>query len=326
MTTTRPDWTKRLAECRARFAPLSTSAWHAERAWLAFRRPHWLTQDDELRRNFDEQERLFTHGGIELAAFVMVNEVLLRDADVGAPGMCVHTDDPWYAEHSGELFELAQRVGDLDETTPDEPELAALAEHVTDEMAREHRRPLPAAWTGGRRVYVSTVFVERDHLPRRWFVHSLVPLVTAPAVTQVAAILPSRWWPADLVEAWDEPAPPSECDHAERIVVPGAGAWMPTIHLGATFAVDGAGAALDPHFDRDSPSITALRLGVSGAALLAFWLIRRGRARRIVLVPECCHRVEVATDDRFLKVPYWIWGALLVAWALAEWIFAGPAS
>ena len=78
-------------------------------------------------------------------------------------------------------------------------ELKEFVATVTDEMARLLRRKMPHSYTGGRSVCFATCFIQPTHLPYGYLNRPSFPIIVNPEETPAMMLLPSRYWPAELV-------------------------------------------------------------------------------------------------------------------------------
>jgi hypothetical protein len=69
-------------------------------------------------------------------------------------------------------------------------------------MARVLRREMPHSYNGGRSVCFATCFIQPTHLPGGYLKRSSFPIIVSPEETPAMMLLPSRYWPPELVAQW----------------------------------------------------------------------------------------------------------------------------
>ena len=81
-------------------------------------------------------------------------------------------------------------------------ELREFIRVITDEWERLLRHELPREYCGGRPVYLATCFIQPGHLPDGYVARPAFPLLVNVEETEAVMILPSRFWPPELVSSW----------------------------------------------------------------------------------------------------------------------------
>lgn len=177
--------------------------WRGFFAHLSLRvaRPSWMPRSDELNEVFRRQGKLMREGEIVWGALVQANMNLFKPGPHDHPAMAIYSSDPLFEHDPGRLRAIAHRLGELKGTTPSDPAERRLAEMITDEMERGMGWTVPKACTGGREVTSTTFMVFRRHLPDRVLRSGWFPLLTH-RETPAVMIVPSNYWPGELVEIW----------------------------------------------------------------------------------------------------------------------------
>jgi hypothetical protein len=196
-----------LKQCREAFGPpprrFSLWQWHT---YLKAKKPPWLPQypDDRLHELYRDQRKLFTTGRVVWANIVQANQLLFAPGPDDSPAEAVYSFDPGLESDAAIhiLKDLGHRLFALKGTTPPGPRLAEFARAITDERERTPRREIPPDLTRGLRVYHTTVMGVRKHLPGGYLAESFFPLVASPDLMWTM-ILPSRYWPKELLELWE---------------------------------------------------------------------------------------------------------------------------
>ncbi len=163
--------------------------------------PGWM-KNDPLRCIYEKQDVLFTKGGIVWAHIVQANGGLFEPGRNSLPATAVFSPDPFFDGNLYRLWEIADLIYKLKETGEVEADLAELSAIMSNEMERVFTFEVPEIIAGQSKVYVTTIMVDRKHLPvgllhRGWF-----PFLVRPDLTQASIILPSRYWTPKLVDYW----------------------------------------------------------------------------------------------------------------------------
>ncbi len=168
---------------------------------LRVARPRWMKRSDELNEVFRRQGKLMREGDILWGALVQANKHLFNPGPHDHPAMAIYSADPLFEHDPGRLQAIAHRLGELKGTTPSDPRERRLAEIITGEMERAMGWTVPESCTWGREVFSTAFMVFRRHLPDGVLRSGWFPLLAHPE-TQAVMIVPSNYWPDELVEMW----------------------------------------------------------------------------------------------------------------------------
>jgi hypothetical protein len=166
--------------------PLNPALWMDSLLWVYFRQ-------GTLRKN----------GEIVWGHIVQANNALFSKGFGDLPADVIFSFDPHYDDAIGELEGIAAALFELKGTRPEDPAAKRIAKHLTAEITRAWKLPVPVDLTGGREVFLTTIMVCRAHLPGRHLAASLFPLLATREQTKAAMILSSRYWPAELLDCWE---------------------------------------------------------------------------------------------------------------------------
>ncbi len=180
-------------------APLPAPAWPVPVGAAAMDAPPWAA-DDKLRYLFDNAQALLSEGRVVWGAVVQANTALMQPGpDAGAPGDILY--DPRGRVPDADLHAMALTVLSLKGRRFDQPELAALAQYLTDETVRVFGLELPAP-ISAYPLQVSSTWFQRSHLPGGVLAQPLIPVLVSDAHPGAVLPLPAAFWPANLREAW----------------------------------------------------------------------------------------------------------------------------
>lgn len=124
------------------------------------------------------------------------------------PGNCSYPADVIYPVKQPQNFEpevlreIASKIFRLKGTEPTDPLLLKVANHMTDECDRTFGLFVPSSFCLNIPCELSTIFVNRQHLPNGYLSRSLFPLIVSSEQPKIAMILPSRFWPSAMVDWW----------------------------------------------------------------------------------------------------------------------------
>lgn len=192
-------------ECIENFgpAPRRQSRWD-RLTYFRVPKPLWLRQrpSDGLNTLFENLPALFTAGTVVWGHIIQANSLLFQPGADDCPGELVYslTDaqrvDPDY------LGQVAHQLFSLKGTEPADPDLAPIAEYLTNEMIRVFGLAVPKTISANLPCRISTTFFVRKHLPLRRLCTPLLPIVVNPVEPYVAMPLPARYWPQSLIDWW----------------------------------------------------------------------------------------------------------------------------
>lgn len=192
-------------ECIERFgpAPRHQSLWN-KLTYFRIPKPLWLRANpsDGLTTLFDNLPTLFTEGRVVWGHVIQANSLMFEPGVFDCPGELVYSLDDAQRVDPDRLREVADQLYSLKGTEPEDPELASIAEYLTNELIRVFGLPVPRAISPNLRCRISTTFFVRKHLPLRRLCNSLLPIVVYPREPYVAMPLPARYWPQPLVDWW----------------------------------------------------------------------------------------------------------------------------
>jgi Fe-S cluster assembly iron-binding protein IscA len=192
---------ERIAECRDRFSGGRRDLLRAES-----RNPPATGGAEEqvpsTLKNY--YQMLLDRGTIVWAAVAQVNRGMLSAGRDDLPGVTVYSTDDYFDDHPQDLADIAHAAYALKDTEPDDAELRAVADRMTDEYDMTVRQPLPYRLTDRRLVYIAATLFHRARLPGAVLSARLVPVVIGPEYTDVNMILPLLCWSPDLRACWKD--------------------------------------------------------------------------------------------------------------------------
>jgi hypothetical protein len=199
-----------LREARERFGPAPRSFPDPETAAYLAAPPQTWPNDEPaelfFHRILADRAVLLRHGQIVWSRLVRLNKRLWEPGDRDHPGRVVYGLDPELTGTSFRLQEISDAVVAAPRTEPPDRAHEQVAAVLTKGADLTVRVPVPVALTGGlRHVYLTSVIVQRSHLPDGYLRANILPLLTAPDRTPATMVLPSRYWPGWLLRQWAVP-------------------------------------------------------------------------------------------------------------------------
>lgn len=167
--------------------------------------PIWLEghPDDEQWLNVQSQERLRREGRVVWATIAQANSNLFERNNLEAGASVIYSPDPWFDTDVKALALIAHQCFELKGTDPADPESATFARMLTNELIRAMGLKVPSIFTGGRKVYHSSMLVPRKHLPKGYLSGSYFPVWIDAKKPGPVVMVPAAYWPASLTRAWD---------------------------------------------------------------------------------------------------------------------------
>ncbi len=198
-----------IAQCAENFgeSPRHFSLWDRLTYWRVVR-PDWLYQspNDELETLFLNLRMLRRNGKVVWGHFIQANSLLHSPGNIDCVAEVVYSLDDANPIDPDELGAVAGALASLKHTKPADPDAAFIADYLTSEWVRIYGKPVPSAISPRRWCQISTIYVVRKHLPTsgRYLRQTFLPIIVNPTAPQVALVLPSRYWPAKLVDWWSK--------------------------------------------------------------------------------------------------------------------------
>jgi hypothetical protein len=159
--------------------------------------------NDPMLRILADQQALLERGEVVWGRLVQANQILFDPSNpYTAPANVIYSLDPYFDGRADALGEVAHGLFARKGTVPGERELREFVRVITDEKERIMRRELPRGYCGGRSVYFTTCFIRPGHLPGNRIARPEFPLLVNSGETEAVMVLPSRFWPAELVSQW----------------------------------------------------------------------------------------------------------------------------
>jgi hypothetical protein len=197
-----------LQACRERFGPPPRSLGpdDAEAFRLALDpelEEAFAADDDKLLRVVEEQDALRDRGLVVWGHLVQANSILFDPDNTGTlPANVLYSTDPFFDGRASVLGRIARGLFAQKGTSGADRELREFVRIITDEYERLLRRELPRGYCGGRSVHFATFLVQPSHLPGNCLRRPVFPLVVSPEETEAVMVLPSRYWPPEVVAQW----------------------------------------------------------------------------------------------------------------------------
>lgn len=312
------DWESTLRACNQNLGGRTDESWREARADFEIPPPLWGKSPRTGWNPPAVQARLYKNGVVVTGVFVRANTNLQRLAPQDLPGDVVYGLDPWFSKDPEELLEIAESVFETQDAEDEDGAAGTTAATLPEKSEYVRAFEVPRTLARNHQVFMTSVIVSRKHLPAAFMVESTVPLLVDPDDVGTCMVLPSRYWPVELVDAWKECEPDPPCTDHEAVVIKGYGWPVPVIGFGALLVTQLAAEAItgEALVYKDSPWLPSLGLVVASMALLAFARFEARRPPRRYLEPECGHHVDVTFDRRVLWLKPRTWGWIVLGFAV----------
>lgn len=166
-------------------------------------KPKWLKKNkkDELNKIYEKQKDFWEHGRIAFGCVVQANKRLFSMGNsYNCPANFIYTYDEYYYENPDKFHELAHDIYCLKES---ENELSAEKKYISELLFSEYKRdfhiPVPDSMTEGHEVFLTTVMVDRDHIPMHKLCNFFYPMLTLENDSPDAIILPVWYWSGNFI-------------------------------------------------------------------------------------------------------------------------------
>lgn len=167
------------------------------------KKPKWLKNNkkDELNKIYEKQKDFWEHGRIAFGCIVQANIKLFSMGNsYNCPANFIYTYDEYYYENANEFHKLAHDIYCLKES---EDELSAEEKYISELLFSEYKRdfhiPVPDSMTDGHKVFLTTVMVDRDHIPMHKLCNFFYPMLTLENDSPDAIILPAWYWRGNFI-------------------------------------------------------------------------------------------------------------------------------
>ena len=158
---------------------------------------------DRLRVVLKDQHILWTEGCVVWGCLVQANDKLFNPRNGRTmPANIIYDPTGDYDGDVPDLLDLAGGLFGLKNIYPKDKEIKKFAAAITNEMQRTMHLPLPKLITEDKEVIFTTTLINPGHLPGGYLAAGFFPVLICPEETEAAMILPSRFWPKELVAVW----------------------------------------------------------------------------------------------------------------------------
>lgn len=187
------------------------------------KKPQWLKKykNDELNRIYEKQDDFWSYGKIAFGCVVQANTRLfsMGNSD-NCPANFIYTYDEYYYENADKFHELAHNIYSLKESGSYETdELSEEEKYIShlllSEYKRDFRIAVPQNMTEGHEVFLTTVMVDRDHIPLHKLCNFFYPMLTLENDSPDAIILPAWYWRGNFIYDFN-----FRCDNKIRPYMP----------------------------------------------------------------------------------------------------------
>lgn len=173
--------------------------------YLRSGKPAWCTHKDKLSLFFEGQSRLYAEGRVVWGHIIQVNRMLFSPGPYNSGGEVVYCLDHNRQGVLQALGGIGPALFALKGKPQSSPELATISEYLYNEHIRVFGLEVPRLISGDLPCAISSVFFNRKHLPNRVLSKPCFPIVVSKQNPRLAAVVPSRYWPASMLDWWLHP-------------------------------------------------------------------------------------------------------------------------
>lgn len=169
--------------------------------------PPWIGQDPYTQEVFSAQDQLLSRGRLAWGAVVQANTILFTntgpDSRTNSGADIIWSDAQRSLDDPEAMLPVARELFAFKAGAGMDAETDHMGALLADEFLRKRRIPVPTAWSPAYPTVMSSIFVDRAHLPAGYLGGSLLPLLVLPEATDAVMIAPGFFWPKRFVEtAW----------------------------------------------------------------------------------------------------------------------------
>ncbi|MEB3754669.1 hypothetical protein [Acinetobacter sp. MD2(2019)] len=189
-----------IQEIRDNFNQQNKFIRYIQNLFLKSNPPSWMTADDPLIELYRQQSLLLNEGQIVWAAIVQANNLLFSEGNMDHPAQLVYSQTQDFDDNPEYLSEVAAQIYALKNTIPDQMELHALAEMVTNEHERGVNWHVPELLSNTP-IRSTTFIMIRAHSPNRQLSSQQIPILIHPS-TSMCMMVPAKFWPDEFKQHW----------------------------------------------------------------------------------------------------------------------------
>ncbi len=172
--------------------------------WFKQDFPGWDWQDDDIRHSVHQWKHVFEQGRLTWGHIVQVNRLMFEKSEHNCPGEVLIWHDRAHPFDADAFALAAHNLFELKGTSEElvDGEEKAFAAQLENERARGYGARIPARIAHGLDLRASTIFFQRRHIPNGIITASLFPILYLEESPMVAVMVPSKFWPKELLRAW----------------------------------------------------------------------------------------------------------------------------
>lgn len=200
-----PRYESMLRQCRLNFThdDRKLRSWRSRR-YLRIARPKWCSDKDGLRVLFDGWRSLYANGQIVWGRVVAADEDLYHSGRRDGRATVIFPAEPRANIQPRILRESAERLFELRFNAPDDFELKGIANALADNRRRIFGLSVPRRMAPAVQLLLSSTVLLRRHMPERVLGAEIMPLIVKNNWPRLAIMLPSVYWPSELVQLWHD--------------------------------------------------------------------------------------------------------------------------
>ncbi len=163
-------------------------------------KPKWLDMyHDQLAFFYFREDKILTEGRVLPGALVIANDKLFKKnilffLNKSHPANFIYSEDKYYKENPEKLSSLAGCLAELYGKKARDEDEQVIVGMFQGGFNRPIRQRIPDSMTGGHTVYMTTIIVNRAHLPGGRISGTIYPILVIDDEQADAMILPKWYW------------------------------------------------------------------------------------------------------------------------------------
>lgn len=166
------------------------------------KKPYWMEPKDQMNQIYDNQEELLINGMIVYGCVILANPMLKdKYPRIDSGMMVLFSEDEYFDENPQEYQKISDRIaeygmGEIDIVPKG-------IQKILDGVSSEDwvfNMELPENITDGRKVYCTSMMLQRDLVPEGMLIGNILPILTDPDDMKISITVPEKYWTAEMVD------------------------------------------------------------------------------------------------------------------------------
>jgi hypothetical protein len=170
--------------------------------WLRLRKPEWDYTNDDICNSLDNFHKVFKEGKLAWGHIIQVNRLMFGATKTNSPGEMLIWADEEIDFNVHDIGYMAQELFNLKGQSANlkNPETKEFALYLENERIRTYGLKIPLQLTNGIDFRISTVYFQRNHLPKGRVTNGLFPILYMETDPMAVVTVPYKFWPQALID------------------------------------------------------------------------------------------------------------------------------